>query len=148
MRNAGPGPDRGVSELTSALTLVGIALVIVVAIGSSVLFLGESQSGPEAQFGFDYRDESQRLLVAYEGGDTFTAGNVSIQGPNDASARWSELTGTDPSATIQQGLPAPVTEGGAYGRPVNPDDSIRVVYINPETGEATVLDTWNGTDPF
>ncbi|MFW6017210.1 MAG: type IV pilin [Halapricum sp.] len=148
MPPAGAGSDRAVSELTSALALVGVTLLIVAAIGSSVVFLEERDSGPSGQFGFDYRDDSQRLLVTYEGGDTFEAGNVSIQGPNDASARWSELAGAEPSATIEQGETVPVGEGGAYGQSVGSEDSIRVVYIGPETGSATVLDQWNGTNPF
>ncbi|QSG05284.1 type IV pilin [Halapricum desulfuricans] len=144
MRNA--GVDRAVSELVSALVLVAITVVIVAAIGASVLFLDESQSGPQGAFEFDYREDSQRLLVTYERGGTFAAGNVSIQGPDDASARWSALAGDDTAATIEPGALAPVGEGNAYGQPVSPDDSIRVVYIDPEAGTATVLDTWNGTD--
>ncbi|QSG09368.1 type IV pilin [Halapricum desulfuricans] len=144
MRNA--GVDRAVSELASTLVLIAIALVIVAALGSSVLFLGEDQAGPQGQFEFDYSEDRQRLLVTYERGGTFAAGNISVQGPDDASARWSALAGDDASATIEPGDPVLVSEEGAYGRPVGPDDSIRVVYIDPASGTATVLDTWNGTD--
>ena len=138
MSLAGVGEDRAVSELTSALALVGVTLLLVAAIGSSVVFLEERDSGPSGQFSFDYRGDSQRLLVTYEGGDAFEAGNVSIQGPNDASARWSELTGAEPSATIEQSDVAPIGEGGAYGQSVGSEDSIRVVYIDPKAGSATV----------
>ncbi len=147
MRDSSLRTDRrGVSELASALVLVVIVIALVTAIGSSVLFLDNEQSGPQAQFNFDYNEDRQYVLIEHDGGDTFTAGNLSIQGPDDASARWSELANVEASTTVgPDSLPVRVGESGAYGEPVGSQDSLRVVYIDPESGDATVLDTWNGT---
>jgi len=147
MHDPSPRTDRrAVSELTSAVVLVVIVVGIVTAIGSSVLFLENEQSGPQAQFSFDYNEDRQYVLVEHDSGDTFAAGNLSIQGPDDASARWSELASVSESTIIgPDSLPVRVGESGAYGEPVGPEDSLRVVYIDPESGDATVLDTWNGT---
>jgi len=147
MRGSSQRTDRrGVSELASALVLVVIVLALVTAIGSSVLFLENDQSGPQAQFSFDYNDDRQYILIEHDGGDTFAAGNLSVQGPDGTSARWSELAGIPESATVgPDSLPVRVGEASAYGEPVSSQDSLRIVYIDPESGDATVLDTWNGT---
>jgi hypothetical protein len=141
--------SRGISELASVMTLVLIAVVIVAAIGLNVLFLEEEASGPEATFSFNYNDDLNYLTITHDGGDSFAAGNLSIQGPQQAEARWSELNDNmDESSLVEKGDIVRIGPNNAYGDRVRDGEPIRVVHIDPVSGSVTVLSQWNGTSNF
>lgn len=137
--------EKAVSEMTSVLTLVVIAFVIVFAIGLNVLFFQPQTDHPEANFQFTYYDDASSLLVTHTGGDEIQAGNLLIRGP-DAQATWAELNGNmNDSSLVGQADAISVGRGTAYDARVGSSDRVAVVYSNVSTNTTAVLSQWNGT---
>jgi hypothetical protein len=144
--------DRGVSEMASMLALVGIAVVIVLAVGANVLFVeSEDDVGPDASFSFDYVDEQQALVITHDGVEPVPARDLLIRGPQ-RDVPWSQVndrvdnqTVVGPNTLIQIG------RRNGYSEPVRPSDRISILYANTTAegiDEPIPLSRWNGTDDF
>jgi FlaG/FlaF family flagellin (archaellin) len=135
--------DRGVSEFAGVAILVSMTVLATASVGLFVL-VEESDAGgpPEANFSFQYVDQSSILLVTHERGDSVDAGNLTVQS-QDAQAPWNALAGSEPTTVVGPGATVQLSGANAYGENVNRGDRIRVVYT-PPSGNMTVLETWDG----
>ena len=132
------------------LALVGVALVIVLAVGVNVLFVDSDDSpGPEASFSFDYAEEQQALIITHAGGDPVPARNLRIEGPG-SSVLWSRVNPQVDNSTIVEPDDALLIAGSnGYGSRVRPDHQISVTYVNATVSpEPITLSQWNGTESF
>jgi len=135
--------DRGVSEFAGVAILVSMTVLVTASVGVFVLVAEPgADRAPQANFSFQYIDQSSILLVTHERGDEFDARNLTVRSP-DAQARWSDLAGAEPTETIGPGATVQLSRGNAYGENVNRGDRISVVYA-PPAGNVTVLETWEG----
>jgi len=135
--------DRGVSEFAGVAILVAMTVLVTASVGLFVVVGDSGADGPpQANFSFQYIDQSSVLLVTHERGDSFDAGNLTVRS-NDAGARWHELAGSEPTDVVGPGATVQLSRGNAYGENVNRGDRIRVVYA-PPAGNETVLETWRG----
>jgi len=135
--------DRGVSEFTGVAILVSMTVLATASVGLFVLVGTTDEGGqPQANFTFEYIDQSSVLLVTHDRGDEFTASNLTLRS-SDGRARWYELAGTPPNRTVGPGATVQLSSNNAYGSNVNRGDRISVVYA-PPSGNETVLDTWDG----
>lgn len=140
--------DSAVTELTSVLTLLVIAAVIIAAVGINVAFVdAERQQGPEAQFSFDYVQEQSTLIITHESGAAIRAGDLLIRGP-DTEATWAR-TNTQVEGSTLIG-PFNSTQIGrrndGWGSRVRSNDRIQVLYANTTEGIEYTLGNWNGSD--
>jgi FlaG/FlaF family flagellin (archaellin) len=135
--------ERGVSEFAGVAILVSMTVLVTASVGMFVL-VAETDAGgpPEANFSFQYVDQSSVLLVTHERGDEIDARNLTVRSP-DAQARWNDLAGAEPTETVGPGATVQLSRGNAYGENVNRGDRISVVYA-PPSGNVTVLETWDG----
>lgn len=141
-REAGPG-DRGVSEFTGVAILVVMTVLITGSIGMHVLVVDETGDGPpDANFTFEYVDQSSSMLITHERGDSIRAGNLTVRS-DDAEATWSDLASVNESAEVETGATVQISDRNAYGQRVRNVDDIRVVYVD-DGGNETVLDEWDG----
>ena len=140
-------PDEGaVSELTSLLTLLAVAGIVVAAVGMNVLFVeANNTNAPDASFNFDYVQEQQTLIVTHRTGDPIRADNLLIRG-EDSEVFWHEAnqringsTLVGPRNTTQ------ISNGNAYGERVRANDRIDIVYQNATANTTVILDQWNGS---
>ncbi len=136
--------DRGVSEFAGVAVLVSMTILATASVGVFVLITDtQSEGPPDANFSYRYVDQSSVLLVTHDRGDQFTASNLTVRS-GDREARWHELAGSVPGATVGPDDTVQLSSGNAYGSNVNRGDRVRVVYA-PPSGNETVLDTWDGS---
>ncbi|MFB6189888.1 MAG: type IV pilin [Halapricum sp.] len=144
--SAGDPQPRGISEMASVLTLVAFTLVLVVAVGASVLFFQPQPSHPEASFTFEYYDSASTLLVTHSAGDKVRAGDLLIRGPR-AQSTWAEINqNMNDSSMVGRNDAIQVGRKSGYGTRIRASDHIAVVYVNTSTNTTAVLSQWNGTN--
>ncbi|MDS0284169.1 type IV pilin N-terminal domain-containing protein [Haloarcula onubensis] len=137
--------DRAMSESIGIGLLVGMTVVVTAVVGLNVLVVSEDDPGgvPQANFTYDYAEESSLLLVTHSRGDAIQAGRLEFEGPRgETKANWSELANTNRTALVEQGDIIQLGEGNAYGQRVGSSDTITVYYN--ESGNRTQLDRWDG----
>jgi len=137
--------DRAVSEFAGVAILVAITLLVTSSVGLYVLLdTGSRGEGPDANFTFDYVDESSVLIVTHDRGESFSAGNLTVRS-GSTSVTWSRLASTENETLIEPGATVQLSRRNAFGRPVSPRDRVVVLYTPPASNE-TVLDTWEGPE--
>jgi hypothetical protein len=123
--------------------LISMTVLATASVGVFVLVADSDEGGqPQANFTYQYIDQSSVLLITHDRGDEFAASNLTVRS-SDGVARWHELAGSPPNATVGPGATVQLSSGNAYGSNVNRGDRISVVYA-PPAGNETVLDTWDG----
>jgi len=127
--------ERAVSEATGVAVLIAATVLVTASVGVSVIFLAEEET-VDARFTYDFAGDGNSLLIAHAGGDTLQAGNLTVSGPA-GNATWAALAGSDPGAAVGEGDRVLLSEGSAYGGPVEERDVIEVVHVRNGTG--TVL---------
>lgn len=132
----------GMSESIGVAVLLVLTITVTGVVGLNVLVLSEEEdTGPTANFSYDYVESSEILLITHEKGDEFEAGNLEIEGPT-STATWAELAGRDADELVGPGDIAQIGEDNAYGSSIGSRDTIRVYYN--ESGNRTQLSEWNG----
>lgn len=138
--------DRAVSEFTGVAILIAVTVLVTASVGLSVLVADSSSSGERsANFSFQYIDGSSVLIISFERGDQFAAGNLTVRGQG-AEATWAVLSGAEPATMIGPQSPrstVQISSRNAYGQRVAADENVRVVYT-PGNGNETVLQRWAG----
>ena len=145
MVSPSPGDDRAMSESIGIGLLVGMTVVVTAIVGVNVLVVGEGDDigPPQANFTYDYIEDSGLLLVTHSRGDSIQSGRIEFEGPRrEAKANWSQLANLNRSELVEPGDIAQLGEGNAYGRRVGSSETITVYYN--ESGNRTQLDQWNG----
>ncbi|MFC7195243.1 hypothetical protein ACFQL4_12145 [Halosimplex aquaticum] len=103
---------------------------------------GSENKGPNANFSFQYIDQSSVLIVTHDRGDSFDAGNLSIRSQG-TTVTWAALANTNDTAVVGPGATVQLSRRNAFGSPVSASGKARVLY-KPPTGNETVLETWKG----
>ncbi|MFC7138325.1 type IV pilin N-terminal domain-containing protein [Halosimplex aquaticum] len=135
--------ERAVSEFTGVAILVAITLLVTGSVGLFVLVdPGSENKGPNANFSFQYIDQSSVLIVTHDRGDSFDAGNLSIRSQG-TTVTWAALANTNDTAVVGPGATVQLSRRNAFGSPVSASGKARVLY-KPPTGNETVLETWKG----
>lgn len=138
--------DRAVSEFTGVAILVAVTVLVTASVGLSVLVTDPSSTGERsANFSFQYFGGSSTLIVSFDRGDQYAAGNLTVRGEG-AEATWAVLAGTEPTAMVGPESPSSsvqVSASNAYGQRISGDENVRVVYT-PGNGNETVLQRWTG----
>lgn len=139
------GEDRAMSESIGIGLLVGMTIVVTAIVGLNVLVVSQDGGGgvPQANFTYDYAEDSQLLLVTHSRGDAIQAGRIEFEGPRgEAKANWSQLANVNRTEMVEQGGIVQLGEGNAYGKAVGSGDTVTVYYN--ESGNRTQLDQWQG----
>ena len=133
---------RGVSEAAGVVILVGMTVIATTTVGFYVLVVDSADAGPpDANFSYDYREESSALLITHARGDEFPAGELVIEGP-DSEVTWAAVAGSNETRSIGQGDTVQISQGNEYGQPVRQSNSIRIYHAN--NGTRTQLSEWSG----
>ena len=136
--------ERGVSESTGVAILIATTVLVTASIGVFVLVDPTDTGGPpDANFSFQYIDQSSVLIVTHDRGDEVAAGNLTLRS-GDAQARWHELAGTNETVPVGPGDTVQLSNNNVYGQNVNRNDNVRVIYT-PPSGNETELDRWDGS---
>ncbi|WP_459193909.1 type IV pilin N-terminal domain-containing protein [Halosimplex sp. J119] len=137
--------ERAISEFTGVAILIAVTLLVTGSVGLFVLVdPGEDDPGPNANFSFEYIDQSSVLFVEHERGDTFTAGNLTIRS-GETAVGWATLANTENSTVIGPGDQVQLSDRNAFGRRVSTRDDVSVYYA-PPAGNETLLDSWDESD--
>lgn len=135
--------SRGVSEFAGVAILVTMTVLVTASVGAFVLMVDtDAGEAPNANFSFQYIDQSSVLLVTHDRGSEFAAGNLSLRS-SGAEAGWHELSGSNETARVGPGATVQLSRNNAWGESVSGSDKVRVIY-RPDPGNETVLDTWDG----
>ncbi|MDS0258797.1 type IV pilin N-terminal domain-containing protein [Haloarcula sp. S1CR25-12] len=133
------------SESIGIGLLVGMTVVVTAIVGLNVMVVTEDRAGgvPQANFTYDYAEDSSLLLVTHSRGDPIQAGRLEFEGPRgDAKANWSQLANKNRTEMVENGDIAQLSQNNAYGQRVGSGDAITVYYN--ESGNRTQLDQWPG----
>jgi len=138
------GDDRGVSEMTAVVTLVGVAFVLVASVGISAFVFSEGDAGPpQANFTYDYIDQASALVITHDRGDEIRSGDLYVSG-SDSNVTWAALAGSDESVLVTPGDAVQVSEGSAFGEPVRSSSRLQLVFHNATLNQSAVISRWNG----
>jgi hypothetical protein len=141
----GPFEDDTVamSESIGIALLVGMTVVVTAIVGLNVLVVPEDGGGgpPEANFTYDYVEDSELLIVTHNRGDELPAGNIDFRGPGE-NVTWAEIANRNESSLVGPGDVAQLGSENAYDQSVGGRETIRIYYN--ESGNRTLLDQWNG----
>lgn len=137
--------EVAMSESIGIGLLVGMTVIVTAVVGLNVLVVSSDSGGtPQANFTYEYSEDSGLLLVTHSRGDALQAGRIEFegQGIETTKANWSELANVNRTKLVDQGDIVQLGESNAYGKRVSSSDTITVYYN--ESGNRTRLDQWNG----
>jgi len=136
--------ERGISEMTAVVTLVGIAFILVAGVGiSAFLFVGDTSGPPQANFTYTFNEQGGFLIIEHDRGDEFRSGDLYISGSNN-NVTWAALAESNESALVTPGDTVPVSEQNAYGDRIRSSSRLEIIYHNATLNQSTVLSRWNG----
>jgi hypothetical protein len=138
-----PADERGTSESAGVAVLVLFTVLVTASVGIGVLFVDQdADEGPEAEFSYDYFGERRALLVTFESGDEFRAGNVVVTGPA-MNKTWNEIGPLNESSTLEPGSRVLLNANNEYGQSIREFQTIKMVRVQGDN--ETVLSTWTGS---
>lgn len=135
--------DRGVTESAGVVILVAVTVVVTMAVGVNVLFVGQGVGPPDATFSYNYVDSDSALLITHVKGDEFPAGKLLIVGP-DAQVTWAAAASINETRPVGSGDIVRISPGNEYGQPVSPTSTIKIYYVHD--GKRMRLSTWPDDD--
>ena len=131
--------DRAVSPVIGVILMVAITVILAAVIGTFVLGLGEGvQTTPQAKFNFDYNESGSELTITHDGGDAITSDNLEVVG-NGSTTTWTAAADAGSAVEVAAGSSALVTD-------VQSDETIRVVWADPDTDKSATVGKWAGPD--
>ena len=131
--------DAAVSPVIGVILMVAITVILAAVIGTFVLGLGEGvQTTPQAKFNFDYNESGSRLTITHDGGDAIDSDELEVVG-NGSTTTWTAAVGATESYDVSAGNSSLVTE-------VQSNDTIRVVWSDPNTDKSATVGKWSGPD--
>jgi len=147
--------DKAQSEIIGAILLVVITLILASVLAVYVFDVGGQQlQDRPPQVNFAFQNTTDGLQATHDGGQPLAVERVEIVVTDDGEPPIAAAVGETASAgdttrisgedagfgpgTIRVGDSAVVAEG------VGPGDEVRIVHINPDTGEGTVVARYIG----
>lgn len=139
--------DDAVSPVIGVILMVAITVILAAVIATFVLGLGDSVSNnaPQAQFNFDTSgsstnslnpasdSDSSYITVTHEGGDELEAGNIVV----------SEDGSTAPLTDAGFSSSSKLTAGTSFNVEAAEDDTIRIIYQNPNSDSTATIASYN-----
>jgi len=139
--------DNAVSPVIGVILMVAITVILAAVIASFVLGLGDQAQNttPTASFNFDWDDSTSstsdlkntsdssgsELTITHDSGDDLESENLEIK--DDDGQSVSPFTGTVSAGTS-------VTIGAGN------DDTVRIIWTDPEGGSTSTLTTYEAPD--
>lgn len=136
--------ERGASPVIGIVLIVALTIVLAAIIGQSVFgfdLLQSPDAAPAVSFGTDYDEASQNLTIVHESGTRLENGSVTfvVSGGSGPGAGDYDAANSTIPATIESGNDV-VLAG------IAPDETVRIVWESPETGDSYVVYTWEGPE--
>lgn len=144
---SGPFVDdqRGVTinNSTAVATLLLFTVVIGGSLGAAVLFAPEEDTGPPTgNFSYQYFDSNSALIVTFEEGDSFEAGEVLLSNGN-TNATWAAVAQMNNSTALTSGDTIQLSRGSAFGTSIISTDTVTIYWTG---GNETIkLDEWSSS---
>jgi flagellin-like protein len=140
--------NRAVSPVIGVILMVAITVILAAVIGTFVLGLGDQvqQTSPNAQWTWDADVANDELNVTHEGGDSVTASNLEVTGPEaqnggtDSTACNEDATNEWPDADVTAGDSCDVTGGNAAT--ITSDEEYRLIWTAEGGGSSSTLTTY------
>ena len=131
------------SESIGIGVLVGFTIIVTAVVGLNVLVAPqfEESTGPQANFTYEYSEDSGLLLVTHSRGDELEAGKLEFSGPGN-NVTWATLANRNETDLVEPGDITQLSQANAYGRRVSSGDTIAIYYN--QSGNRTQLDQWDG----
>ncbi|WP_225333985.1 type IV pilin [Halomicrobium urmianum] len=157
--------DDAVSPVIGVILMVAITVILAAVIASFVLNMGNQaqQDPPQASFSFDFTNDNtvsgttyDQLTISHGSGDNLPVERVKIKGTVDLGSGGtnastgnyeSDLEFTDDfsvSGEVSAGTTVTVssdTSNNELGT-----ETVRIIYVDEDTGQSTTLSTWEGPD--
>ncbi|WP_136715485.1 type IV pilin [Halorientalis salina] len=137
---------RGVTinNTAAVATLLVFTVLIGGGLGAAVLFAEEDDTGPPGgNFTYEYFDDNDALLVTFDEGDEFEAGEVLLTN-GDSNATWATVAGSNNTTALKPGDSIQLSRGSAFGDTIGSSDRVRIYWTG---GNETIkLDEWNSSD--
>lgn len=141
--SAGTGDDRGVSEATAVVILVGFTVVVTASVGVGVLFVEDDDGPPSAEFTFRHYSGNAMLVVEHSSGDPISAGQIQLSS-QETSQTWAALDDSrNESDLVDGGAAIQISANNAWGQPVRSTDTVEVHYVHGDN--STLLSAWDGS---
>ena len=139
--------ERAVSPVIGVILMVAITVILAAVIGTFVLGLGENvQTSPQAKFNFDYDESNSALTITHDGGDAVQSDEMKIVG-GDNDLTWTTSVGQSDSYEVTAGNSTTINDANPGSEsPVAADDTVRVVWQDPNTDKSATLARWSGPD--
>lgn len=140
---------RAVSPVIGVILMVAVTVMLAAIIGTFVFGLAakQQQTPPQATFTFDYDTtggaaapdfgNDGTLTITHDGGDTVPASELVVR-----DTRGNESAGDEPELWG----PGDVAASSTADLSTESDDTIRVVWESPDSGNSATLGEWRGPD--
>ena len=137
---------RAVSPVIGVILMVAITVILAAVIGTFVLGLGDqvSQSAPQAQFTFEFSDDStnETIEITHDGGDAIEADQLKISVAG--STAWDNSTGASAPWSATTSWSGDVTAGSALVLEASSDsissgDSVRVIWTSSNSDKTATV---------
>jgi hypothetical protein len=140
------GDRRGVTinNTAAVATLLVFTVLIGGGLGAAVLFAEEADTGPpDGNFSYEYFGDNSALLVTFDEGDEFEAGEVLLTN-GESNATWASVSGSNNTTVLKPGDSIQLSRGSAFGNTISSSDRVRIYWTG---GNETIkLDEWNASD--
>ena len=142
--------DDAVSPVIGVILMVAITVILAAVIASFVLGLGDQagDAAPQASWSYSYDEGNSTsdsfgnsgsdglLVIAHEGGDDVTAGNIQIKGSSDSS---DVSLASDSSNAPEYSSGDELSAGSKINLGVTDDDTVRIIWEDPEGGSTSQI---------
>lgn len=131
-----------IKNTPAVATLLLFTVIIGGGLGAAVMFAEEEDTGPpSANFTFKHFDRNSALIVTFDKGDSFTAGELLVSS-REANATWAAVADTNNSTTVESGDTIQLSQGSEFGEAIISTDVVRIYWTG---GNETIkLDEWSG----
>lgn len=137
------GDERGATPVVGILLIVAIAIVLAAVVGQSIFgydLVQAPEAAPAVSFDHQYEETNAtygQLTIRHESGTTLGNGSTSFA-VSGGDGDYDESASTIPE-TIESGNDVMLAG-------IAPDETVRLIWEHPETGDSYVLFTWTGPE--
>jgi archaeal flagellin N-terminal-like domain len=128
--------ERAVSPVIAVILMVAVTVILAAVVGTTVLGAGqgvEPNPAPQASFGFDFNESSQKVDVNHRGGDRIEVGENAQRVAVVSAAGTSETWIDSPGQSISAGETKEDVDYGA------PEATVRVVWEGAKNDSSATL---------
>lgn len=130
--------ERGATPVVGIVLIVALAVVLAAVVGQAVFgydIISTPSAAPAVSFSDSYDEPSRNLTVTHESGTSLENGTWTFA-VSGGDGKYGNVT--DPG-TIESGDKAILTD-------IALNETVRLIWEHPETGDSYVLYTWYGPE--